>query len=402
VKFSILLPTRNRLQLLQYAVESVRRQDFSDWEIVVSDNASTEDVRGFVARLDDPRTHYVRTDSFVSVTDNWNNALRASTGDYVIMLGDDDALMPGYFSQLAHLIEKHEAPDLIYTDAYQYAYPNVMPGHPSGFIQQGYAEFITGRARTEPFWLPRAEAFALVAKSMSFRISFGFNMQHYVVSRRMVNALSSHGEFYESPFPDYYAANALLLLAENVLVVPHPLIVIGISPKSFGYYFFNGKESEGNSFLKNLPDSGLKKRLENVVLPGSSLLSSWLYAMESIQQNLECPPDIAIDYRRYRLNQVHFVYLQEGLSGVRELLPRLTAAEILECGLLACLRAMTRWTSGKLKRELRSTLRKWIGVFPDFDTNIRDVPSCNILEMIDLVATTEADGLSLSAVDRRT
>ena len=64
MKFSILIPTRNRLDLLRYAVDSVRRQDYDDWEIVVSDNASTQDVAGYVRGLGDARVRYFRSDRF--------------------------------------------------------------------------------------------------------------------------------------------------------------------------------------------------------------------------------------------------------------------------------------------------------------------------------------------------
>src|SRR5215210_76461 len=79
MRFSALLPTRNRLEYLRFAVESVLRQDDSDWELVVSDNDSEEDIAGYVASLGDDRVRYVRTDAFVPVTENWNNALRHST-----------------------------------------------------------------------------------------------------------------------------------------------------------------------------------------------------------------------------------------------------------------------------------------------------------------------------------
>jgi glycosyltransferase involved in cell wall biosynthesis len=45
MKFSVLLPTRNRLNLLSYAIETVIRQDYSDWEIIISDNCSEELLR---------------------------------------------------------------------------------------------------------------------------------------------------------------------------------------------------------------------------------------------------------------------------------------------------------------------------------------------------------------------
>src|SRR5439155_8429060 len=97
----VLLPTRDRLELLRYAIESVRRQKFGDWEIVVSDNDSSQDVGGYVASLGDDRIHYLRTNRFLPVTDNWNKALENSRGDYIVMLGDDDSLLPGYFSKLS-------------------------------------------------------------------------------------------------------------------------------------------------------------------------------------------------------------------------------------------------------------------------------------------------------------
>ena len=62
---SVLLPTRNRLEFLRYAIETVLRQDDPDWEIVVSDNDSGEDIAGHLDGLADERIRYVRTASFM-------------------------------------------------------------------------------------------------------------------------------------------------------------------------------------------------------------------------------------------------------------------------------------------------------------------------------------------------
>ena len=383
MKFSVLLPTRNRIDLLRYAIESVRRQDYSDWEIVVSDNASEEDVRGYVTSLGDSRIRYVRTESFVPVTENWNNVLRHASGDYVLMLGDDDAIMGGYFRELAACIEQHDGPDVIYTDAYQFAYPNVIPGHATAFIQRGYTEFLRGNFAAEPFWLDKVKAKELVRKSMSFRVAFGFNMQHYLVSRKMVREISRAGDFYQSPYPDYYAANALLLEASRILVVPHPLVVIGISPKSFGYYYFNDKESEGDTFLNNVPEPDIRRRLERIVLPGSSMNSSWLYAMEAVKRNFDRNGRMAISYRRYRFFQIYAVYVRSGIAGVRRLLPKLSVVELLVCFMLGIVMALSKIIPLK---KVRQTF--WTGIFdlvgphPRFDLKIREVPYRNILEMI--------------------
>ena len=283
MKFSILLPTRNRLDLLRLAVQSVLEQDYGEWEIVIADNASSEDVAGFVASLRESRVRYIRSDAALPVTDNWNRSLEHSIGDYFIMLGDDDCLMRGCLRTVRALLDDFGRPELLYTEAVQYAYPGVMPGRQSPFIQFGYCEFM--RNAKQPFLLDRSEALRMVRKSLRFEIGFGFNMQHSFVSRALVDKLRPKGPFFQSPYPDYYATNALFLAAERILVSPWPLVAIGISPKSFGSYYFNQRENEGVEFLKNVAEPDLAERVESISLPGSNMNTSWLLSMEALKRN---------------------------------------------------------------------------------------------------------------------
>jgi glycosyltransferase involved in cell wall biosynthesis len=307
MKFSVLLPTRNRLDLLSYAIETVQRQDYSDWEIIVSDNFSEEDIAGYVRSIDDSRIKYCRTDKFVPVTDNWNNALANSDGDYVIMLGDDDCLMRGYFSTLKRMIEEYDAPDLIYTSAFLYAYPGVMPNHSDGFLLS-YNNSDIFRSARKPFWLEKSESMALVNHSINFRVRFDYNMQFSLVNRKLIKKMAKYGPFYQSPFPDYYASNAMMLKAERILIVPQPLVTIGISFKSFGFYYFNDSESKGIEFLKNIPDPKIALHLQQVILPGTSMNTSWLLSMETLAQNFCESKNLKINYDRYRLLQIYAVY----------------------------------------------------------------------------------------------
>lgn len=332
MKFSVLLPTRNRLDLLSYAIETVMRQDYADWEIIISDNFSIEDIAGYVRSLKDSRIKYYRTDKFIPVTDNWNNALDKSDGDYIVMLGDDDCLMQGYFSILSKVIEEYEAPDLIYTSAYLYAYPGVMPGSPDGFLRT-YSNAGIFRSAQKPFWLGRAESGSLARYSANFKMRFDYNMQFSLVSRKLVYAMEKYGPFYQSPYPDYYASNAMMLKAERILVVPIPLVTIGISPKSFGFYYFNNLESKGNDFLQNLPDPDMAHRLRQVMLPGTDMNNSWLLSMETLANNFDAECKVQVNYDRYRLLQICSVFAglilrkSEAKSTVGELKKRLNMHE---------------------------------------------------------------------------
>ena len=258
MKFSVLLPTRNRLELLQYAVESVLRQDYQDWEIVISDNCSDENIEGYVRSLSDERVKYSRFSKFVPVTDNWNNALKLSTGKYHLMLGDDDCLLPGYFTKMVRLIEEYEYPDLIFTDAFLFAYPGVLSDHPTGYLRERYNEYFK---ISEPFLLGSRESAEIVKKSLSLIQCVRYNMQLSLINNGFVKRLQDRGPFYQSIFPDFYATVVAFLKSKRTLIYQKPVVTVGISPKSFGVFHFSGKESKGRDFLY---EDSLEKTLESL------------------------------------------------------------------------------------------------------------------------------------------
>jgi glycosyltransferase involved in cell wall biosynthesis len=311
---SVLLPTHNRLEFLRYAVESVRRQDIEDWEVVVSDNASTEDIAGYVRGLDDERIRYVRTDGFVPVTENWNNALRHSRGDYVVMLGDDDALLPGYGRALSELVTEFGQPEVVYTGALLFAYPDVLPDGRAGYVRSGSsAVFFDGATR--PFRLKPDRARAMVRDAMAFRASYPFNMQYVAISRQAIDELAE-GDFYRSPFPDFYAMNLLFARARTIVVDPHPRVVIGITKRSYGYFHFNQRETEAQALLNNdATDPQIRRAVQHELLPGTNLNTGWLLAMEALWRRLGSPGDLRPDYRRYRLLQGVYCYHHHYLDG---------------------------------------------------------------------------------------
>jgi glycosyltransferase involved in cell wall biosynthesis len=346
MKFSILLPTRNRVRYLEFAIQTVLRQDYRDWEIIVSDNDSEEDVAGLCRSLGDDRVKYFRTSEFVPVTDNWNNALAHSTGDYVIMLGDDDALMRGHLSTMARLITDFDAPDLIYTGAYIYAYPGVLPEHPEGYLRRNSNPLFGSE---EPFLLSAKRRRALVDEAMRLRMPVTFNMQHSVISRTFIDSLAARGPFFQSPYPDFYATNVAFLKASRLLVFQRPMVTIGITPRSYGFFHFNKDEQGGMEFLKNAPDAESAARLAHVLLPGNRNNTSWLLAMVALEANFGRETGVKVDYRRYRLLQLIHAYKNYYLDR------RLSASEFGEVTRL--MRPAERLLYGIPMRVLFSTLR---------------------------------------------
>ena len=145
-------------------------------------------------------------------------------------------------------------------------------------------------------------------------LRFGFNMQHSVIGHSFLRTLSGKGPLFQSPYPDYYATNALFLKAESILVCPMPLVIIGISPKSFGFYYHNFMEKEGGEFLKNLP-KGERDRLRNILLPGTDINTCWLLAMEALHANYGDEYGLSVNRRRYRFLQALTVYRGRYVTG---------------------------------------------------------------------------------------
>jgi len=376
VKFSILLPTRNRLDLLELAVESVRGQDYADWEIIVSDNASDQDVLGYAQSMGDARIRAWRNPQLVPVTDNWNAALSHSTGDYFIMLGDDDALLPDALSRLAALIERWSRPMAVYAQAEQYAYPDVFPERPAAFLQTGYNEFLAGRR--EPFDLPKSEARRMVRAAMAFRIRYGFNMQHFAISRSLVEQLRTKGAFFQSPYPDYYAANAVLLAASPLVATPEVLALIGISPKSFGYYYLNDREQDGTAFLQNVADPDIADRVRDKLVPGSNMNDSWLCAMETLARNFADEVGSAVKHSGYRrLQYSQLIRKRSYRAALRSMrwweLPVYASALLAFLGIRILPRRARTYIGAVMTQLLFSAA-------PRFDPKIRTVPYRNILE----------------------
>jgi glycosyltransferase involved in cell wall biosynthesis len=302
VKFSVLIPIRNRLDNLKNAISSVLLQDYENYEIIISDNDSDEDIASYVTSLNNSRILYFRTEKFISVTENWNRTIEPISGDYVVMLGDDDCLMKGYFSFILKLIKENSNPDLIYSDAFFYAHPGVLLAHPNGYLRT------TGNCsywkRPSPFCLNKKQASDFAEKTMNFKCAFSFNMQYATMRASFIRELKFQGRFFHSPYPDYYAMTLMLKRADKILVCPYPMTIIGITPKSFGFFYFNYKESEGVNFLNNQAECDLHPELNSQILPGSKANTSWLYALACLKKNYPLLENLKINISQYRRLQI--------------------------------------------------------------------------------------------------
>jgi glycosyltransferase involved in cell wall biosynthesis len=298
MKFSVVIPTRNRLEYLKSTIFSVLHQDFDDWQLIISDNASSEKIQEYVSSLNEPRIKYSRSEEFLSVTKNWNRAVDMSSGDYVILLGDDDCLMPKAFSTLVKIIQEFSDPELIFANGLLYVYPGVFGQTPEGSLTT-IGNWNLWKSEV-PVRVERDQMKKLANEARNFRLLFSYNMQVMTIHRKLIERLKHQGQFFHSPYPDFYAMTLLMQQAETTIGCPYPLAIVGLSPKSFGGLFFNNNEKKSIDELNIEREINQYPELDKVILPGTKFNTCWLYALFSVQKNFPSTSSSEINVTRYR------------------------------------------------------------------------------------------------------
>lgn len=117
MKFSINIPAY-KSKFLGKTLESVLSQTYIDYEVIIVDDHSPEDIFSIVNQFDDKRIRFYRNEvnkGAINVVDNWNICLSYSNGDYVICMGDDDMLSPDALEKYAYYINKYPDVDVFHS-----------------------------------------------------------------------------------------------------------------------------------------------------------------------------------------------------------------------------------------------------------------------------------------------
>lgn len=109
IKFSVTIPAYKG-KYLSAAIKSVLDQTYDNFELIIVDDCSPENLKVIVDQYQDSRIHYYRNGKncgAINVVDNWNICLSYCTGEYVICMGDDDRLKACCLKEYAKLIDKY-------------------------------------------------------------------------------------------------------------------------------------------------------------------------------------------------------------------------------------------------------------------------------------------------------
>jgi glycosyltransferase involved in cell wall biosynthesis len=122
------VPTYNGARHLAESLDSILAQGMSDLEVIVGDDASTDDSVAVAEARRDPRLRVLRFDTRAGLAGNWSRTVAAARGRYVALVGQDDRLEPFWAERLTQLLESHPDAHLAFgrRSFFERVYPAIL------------------------------------------------------------------------------------------------------------------------------------------------------------------------------------------------------------------------------------------------------------------------------------
>jgi len=217
--FSIIIPTRNRGRLLKNAIQSVLDQTFSDFELVISDNASEDNTEQLARSFTDKRVKYFKTGRYLLAHNNSENAYRNSTGDYVLLIGDDDVLIPQALEQISKVIRKNNAKLVLI---------GLVTYYDSTFEDPMFRDVISACSFSGKVLAVNSEEVLRAYFNLEQARGYPPHASCIAISRDITSEISRKcGAFFLPPYAEVVFMPIAALKAGKVYVIDKPLILIG-------------------------------------------------------------------------------------------------------------------------------------------------------------------------------
>jgi glycosyltransferase involved in cell wall biosynthesis len=284
---SVVIPTYNRSDLVTYAVQSVLNQTFADVEVVVSDNGSTDNTADVVRRMADPRVRYLRTPMHGPIAYSWEFARSQARGSLIMMLSDDDALVPDAVRRFVEESRRHQA-DFLFSKVAEYR-DGQFPGSDRNSLRcpafTGAVEVVSADEFIQPLF--------------DFRRRFESHPSAYVFSKALSDSIAARcGGFFQTNGVEYCAWPMAAALASARVHIDLPLVVLGRTAKSWGSNL--NLTNPGTERIKALI-ADVEQQYRHVPLTNFTTPNMWAEGILTAQKLL--PRELG----RYQLDEVRYV-----------------------------------------------------------------------------------------------
>jgi glycosyltransferase involved in cell wall biosynthesis len=249
-KFSIIIPTRARPETLRYTLQTCLSQNFENYEIVVCDNYSPPETQKLVEDFNSSRIVYFRSDHPLSMRDNWEMAYSKSSGEYVMFIGDDDALSPFALSQLEAFLNQNNVLALTWRCGV-YVWPNVSRKDLANYLQIPVSQQLK--------WYDGRSAIADVIANR-LQANLLPNIYHGLAARSVLEQIRERsGHIFGGYMVDTYTSFAIAYFAKRYAYLGIPITISGFSKEShsIAMHFYRGNHPNTQNYREDNARSGL-------------------------------------------------------------------------------------------------------------------------------------------------
>ena len=228
-KFTIVIPTRNNVHTLKHTINSCLRQEYPNFEIIISDNSSDDGTYEMVNSIKDKRIKYIKTPRSLSMTENFEFALSNTNEGYISFIGADDGLMPDAINYVNSLIIKYKVKSVCCQYA-SYNWPDAPLKDSGKLMLNGLGIYKNGyELRNSYEWIQRTIDFKTSQYVCELpSLYYGF------VHRSVIDQCMKNGIYFHSITPDAYSAFVTSMNITDYIFSFTPFCIAGISGKSNG------------------------------------------------------------------------------------------------------------------------------------------------------------------------
>jgi Glycosyl transferase family 2 len=224
---TVLIPTRERADTLEYSLTTCINQIDDNLRILVSDNASQDNTRAVVEtfRRRDKRVEYINPERRLGMSEHWEFALGHIHEGFVTVLGDDDGLFPDALQVIRSILETAPGTDAIGWPYSFYGYPSLLTPSKNHL---GIAFGEQDEVRKSRDWLAKLTAFDI------FYFELPMIYHGLVRTRILAEIRARSSRLILSSVPDVYLAIAIAASIESYYRLSKSLTLAGTSRHSYG------------------------------------------------------------------------------------------------------------------------------------------------------------------------
>lgn len=246
-KFSIVIPTCSRPDTLAATLQTAMDQTYTDLEIIVHESGTDDRTEALVAAAGNKRVRYIGTPGHLPMSENWERALDHARGEYVMLLGDDDGLLPSACAEVARMVEVHPAEAITWTVPLYY-----WPQAPDAPLRNRLQAFVTDAGAVEV--KPSRATLDMVYQFRTWYSKTPMIYTSFIRNSLIERVRSAHGRYFANQAPDIASGVVNLLFSDEFLCCLRPLSLSGQSHHSTGYRFLFGDSAMRASIEKNIFD----------------------------------------------------------------------------------------------------------------------------------------------------